>query len=45
MSCDVTNTIGGAIKLFVTRYFAVDLCYLNILRPTTLRNQPFVFKK
>jgi len=31
--------------MFVTRYFAVGLCYLNILRQKTLRNQPFVFKE
>jgi hypothetical protein len=45
MLCGVTNTAGSATKLFVTRYVAVDLRYLNILRQTTLRNQPFVFKK
>jgi len=41
----VTNTIDIATKLFVKRYFAIDLCYLNILRQTTLYNLRFVFKK
>ena len=42
---ETSYNLLNKIKLFVTRHFAVDLCYLNVLRPTTLRNQPFVFKK